>query len=72
MKMEDRYVFLVSAMVEKPGKVGHRAGVVISTSKESALGKFLLEVQKDDEVTITSFDVTEITHVVPKPNSTNT
>lgn len=59
-------VFLISAMVEGNGKRGHRASVNISDDEATALGIVLMELQKDG-MSVVSFDIVEIRHVVPSP-----
>lgn len=57
-------VFLISAMVEGNGKRGHRASVQISDDGSAALGVALMEWQKDG-MSVISFDIVGISHVVP-------
>lgn len=56
--------FLISALVEMPGKVGHRATVVNSESEDKALGSSLALWQVDGWA-VTSYDITECTTVTP-------
>ncbi len=58
-------VFLVSAMVEKPGVCGHRAYAGAHRTKEEALGYALLQLQTNG-FSVTSWDVSECTTLVPK------
>lgn len=64
-------VYLVSALVERPGKMGHRAHVASFGSKEEAIGASL-ELWQTDGWSVTSYDCTRCDKLmgnhVPQPH----
>lgn len=59
--------FLVSALVEKPGMIGHRARVINSDSEHNALGSSL-SLWQVDGWNVTSYEIVECNTVISKEN----